>query len=515
MAIAVDEVGVPRTTTFIGSVNLVAQIADKLLSFGQIILVAAVLGSSASGDEFFLASIVPLTIGFVVGEPAGRALVTLLVRGPSLDAGRSIAASGLLLTVGTLVALTLAYDAVAVVLVRIFTPAASGDVWPWLAFSLIAPAMGIGGVLSGLLIWLHRYGWAAARIPLASVLGLALLSLAIVFSNRLLWIALALSGGYVLTALLLYLRVTALLGRRWISSADRASFRTAAGAGRMLIGPAAGGAIGGQVIVTLERILAGTIGTGNVASISYARGMATAPTVLAQAVGASSYPSLVRSEAAGDVGFLRESLTRGLRLGLYVGLTTAAFLVLYGPAAVDAILQRGNFAPHAADQTSHVLVSFAASTLTGSLLVYLVSVIYGLGRFSAILWLELAVFATYLVAALILRATNGLTGLAVAFAIAQAAGVIVAAGVCMKVTGLSITTVLRRVILPVLPLAAIVVSVIALYRLATSGLVVPVGIRGIVRVGGGGLCLLITGTAVLLLSPLPEAAQLRQFLRRR
>lgn len=515
MATGADDTIAPRTTAYIGSVNLVAQVADKLLSFAQIVVIAAVLGSSAGGDIFFLASIVPLTIGFVIGEPVGRAYMTLLVRTPAGAEARRLAASALTLTLAVLFAVTAVYDVVVVVLVKILTPAGSGDVWPWLAFSAVAPAMGVAGLLGGLLIWLHHYAWAAARVPLASAAGLVLLSVAVRSSDHLVWIGLALSGGYVVAAAVLWLRVAAALGARWPLAATRAGVVEAAAARGMLVGPAIGGAIGGQVIVTIERILAGTLGTGFVASISYARGIATAPTVLAQAVGASGYPRLVRAEAARDVAYLRESLTRGLRLSLYLGSACATFLILFGSDAVVAIFQRGHFAELATSETGRCLVAFGWSTLTGSLIVYLVSVIYGLGRFRAILWLELAVFGTYLVAAPVLRATDGLVGLAYAFAVAQAAGVVAAAAVCMRTVHLRPGMLVRTVLLPIAPLVIVLVAVLVGYRLLVDHVVIPIDLRGLTRAGGAGACLVIAGSAILLASPLPEAAQLRSALRRR
>jgi peptidoglycan biosynthesis protein MviN/MurJ (putative lipid II flippase) len=496
-------------------VNLAGQVADKLLSFGQIILIAAVLGSTAGGDLFFLASVVPLTIGFVVGEPVGRAYLTLLVRERELAITRQLAASGFILTVALLVAATLLYSGVAIVLVTVFTPAGSGDIWPWLAFAVLAPAMGIGGLLSGLLIWQHRYGWAAARAPLASLAGLVWLAVAVELSNRVVWIAVAVSGGYIVAAGVLYFVVGRSLGRSWLLAASRQGLAAAAEVRTLLIGPSVGAAMGGQVLVTIERVLAGTLGAGSVASISYARGMATAPTVLAQAVGASAYPRLVHAEAANDLGHIRESLVRGLRLSLYLGVSTTAFLVLFGQQAVSAVLARGKFDPSAVDATGRALVAFAFSTFTGSLIVYLVSVIYGLGRFRAILWLELAIFVTYLVVAPALRFWIGFVGLATAFAVSQAAGVVVACVTCMRAAGIASAELIRRVVVPISPLAGVLVAVLLVYRGVVDHVGLPIELKGIVIVGGGGLCLLVTGSALLLLSGLPEAAQIRDAVRRR
>jgi putative peptidoglycan lipid II flippase len=511
-----DEVlAVSASSAFIGSVNLVGQIADKLLSFGQIVLIAAILGASPSADLYFLASIVPLTIGFVVGEPASRAFLTLLVRERDEKSAIALAASAFLLTLALTSVLTVAYDALAVVLVKVVTPAGSGDVWPWLAFSAIAPAMASAALLGGILTWRHEYAWAAARVPVASLSGLLLLGGAVLLTRDLIWIALALSAGYVIAAGALFVRVSVSLGGRWTATTSEESLRRAARARSMLIAPSIGGAIGGQVIVTIERVMAGTIGPGAVASISYARGIATAPIVFSQAVGASGYPRLVRAEAMGATEHLRESFLRGLRLSLYLGAAFSTYLVLFGPEAVATVLQRGEFGRDQSARVGGALVVLAAATFTGSLIVYLVSVIYGIGRFGAILWLELAIFGTYLVAAPLGLVFGGVRGLAFAFAFAQAAGVIAGSFIAASALRVRGRDLWLRVLRPVSPLVASVVGALAAYRLVVDHVAIRIGLRGDIRVGGALLCLVAMSCGVLFVSSLPEADQLRRFVLRR
>jgi peptidoglycan biosynthesis protein MviN/MurJ (putative lipid II flippase) len=516
MTTAVEDAAPVRTTAFVGSVNLIAQVADKLFSFGQIILIAAFLGASPSADLLFLASIVPLTIGYVVGEPIGRAFLTLLVREPNPQEARHLAASAFVLTGLALTAITLAYAVTACVLVTLLTPGGSGSLAPWLTMSLIAPCAGLAGLLSGILLWRHDYTWAAARIPIASGTGLALVFLAAETSGRLVWIAVALAASYAVSALVAYLRVGRELGIGWGFATTREALTDATRVKQLIVGPTIGGAIGGQVIVTIERLLAGgLVGTGAVAVVSYARGIATAPTVLGQAVGASGYPRVVRAEAEGDSAFLRESFIRGLRLAIFFGLACTAFLLLYGPAAVTAILEHGKFSNVSAGQTARVLLAFAAATFSGSLIAYLVPFIYGLNRFRAIIWVELAIFLVYLVLAPLGAGFKGLTGLAVAFAIAQSCGVLTAIEVCRRALGLSRARLAKVVLVPVAVPVCAVIAAEAAYRIAIDRAQLPVQLRGIIRVGGGGICFLLAMVVVLLVSPLPEAEQFRRLLRGR
>jgi putative peptidoglycan lipid II flippase len=515
---AADVTAPIRTTVYVGSVNLAAQTIDRLFAFGQIVVVAAFLGATSSADLLFLASIVPLTIGYVVGEPVGRAFLTLLVREEQPDAARKLAASAFVLTLGALVAVSAVYAVAASVLVHVITPGGSADLAPWLILSLIGPCAGVAGLLSGVLLWLHEYAWAAVRIPIASAASLGFMLLAAWVSGSLLWIAAALTAGYAVSAVLTYWIVARHLGLDWGFATTRTALTHAARVRSLMVGPVIGGAIGGQVIVTLERILAGAIvGTGSVAVISYARGIATAPTVLAQAVGASSYPRLVRAEAAGDDRFLRESFLRGLRLTIFLGVGCVTFLLLFGPAVVTALFERGKFERLAAVNTGRVVIAFAAAAFSGSLVSYLVPFIYGLNRFRSIIRVELAIFVVYLAGAPLAAALGGLTGLAITFAVAQACGAVTAFEISRRAVGFPWRSFGRVVALPILvPIAIVVVVEVACKLLVDAADPhVPVALRGIVRVGGGALSFAVAMIGALLLSPLPEASQLRRFFGRR
>jgi hypothetical protein len=73
------------------------------------------------------------------------------------------------------------------------------------------------------------------------------------------------------------------------------------------------------------------------------------------------------------------------------------------------------------------------------------------------------------------------------------------------------------VALPILvPIAIVVVVEVACKLLVDAADPhVPVALRGIVRVGGGALSFAVAMIGALLLSPLPEASQLRRFFGRR
>lgn len=504
-----------RTTAFIGSVSLLGQVADKLFSFGQIIVIAAIFGAGTTSDIYFLASIVPLTIGWVVGEPSGRAAMTLLVRTSGRTRRTGLAAAGFAFTALDLLVLTAAYVGVAIVVVKTFAPAGSTALAPWLLLALVAPFMGISGYLTGLLLWLERYGWSALRFPGASGAGLLVMLVAISFTHTLWWIALSVSVGYVLSAFALLIGVGRALGWAWPFTCTRADFRNALEARKLVLAPAVGAVFGGQMIVLFERLLASTLGPGAISSISYARGVATAPTVFGQAIGASGYPALVRAEAAAAYEFLRGSFLRSFRLSLYAGITTGSLLMLFGSNFIAALFQRGHFGHDAVARTGVLLVIFGAATLVGSVTANLMQVLYGINRFRGVFILEIVIFIAYVIAAPSLRAIAGLNGLAGALAVAQGCGAVVATVIAARAIRLRIGDIWREALLPVLWRGGIVALALGIFRLIADRAHVPLALEGVFHVGGATICFAVVSVAVLLWTGLPESEALRALLRRR
>jgi putative peptidoglycan lipid II flippase len=501
-----------RSGIFIGSVNLLARTLDRVAALVQITVVAAVFGATSRADLFFLASIAPLALGTIVSEPLGRSFLGLLVGSRSRSEGVSVAAAGMLVSLLVVSALTLAYLGVAFAVVEIFSPAGTESFGPWLAFGAIAPSVGLAGYAGAVLLWLEEYSWAAARTPLASVSALALLVIAVGLTDRVIWVAVAVGAGYVAGLGVLLARITRLLGPGWILRSTRPAFFEALRVRRHLAAPVAGAVLGGQVIVLLERALAATLGVGAVAIVSYARGIASAPAVISQAVGAGAYPGMVRAASVGSRGYLSASFLIGLRVNLYIGTAFAAYVGLFGTSLTAFLLQRGAFQQPASARAGDVLTAFAASTLTGGLLFYLVAVLYGIASYSGLLFRSLAIFVSYLALAPLLLIALDEVGLALAFSLAQAAGVAASAALVGRRLAVPMGNLVRAVVVPVLPRVGLVIAVLGGYRLIVGLVEVPIVWRGVVNVLGSGLTLLAVLAVGLLSSPLPEGVRLREVI---
>jgi putative peptidoglycan lipid II flippase len=499
-----------RSGAFIGSIDLLARISDRLLALVQVVVIAGLFGTSPQADLFFLAAIAPLTIGIVIGEPLGRGFVSLLARRDSHEHGVQLAASGLVGVTAVLVTVTAVYSGIVVTAVHAFRPTETGSAAPWIAFATLAPALGLNAYFGGVLLWLECYVWSAIRVPLASALGLALLGLAAHLTSSVTWFALALSAGSWITALLLYGRIASILSPAWPLKVTRRALSDARGVHRQVLPPILGGAIGGQVIVMIERLLAAGTLPGAVAIIAYARGISGAPAVVGQALGAGSYPGIVKAESVGSTDYVREMFFRGFRLTLYLGAAFSLVMLIFSNDVTVALLQRGALSLPDAKQAGRVLAAFALSTFSTTVLTYLIAVLYGVRDFRAVFTRSLVVFGSYVVIALIFRAaTTATSGLALAFSLAQTIGAVLAADLIARRIGVGRRELLRRAVLPPALQAAAVATVLVLYRTAID----TTGASTAVRVTGAAACLIVASSCLLLASPMPEARRLRSMLR--
>jgi putative peptidoglycan lipid II flippase len=500
-----------RSRAYIGSVNLAARLVDRLAAFGQVIVVAAALGTTAQADVFFLAAIAPLTVGTIVGEPLGRALFGVLLRARDPHEGVRVAAAGFAASGVVGGALTGLYLAAALPLVAVFAPAGSDDLVPWLVFAALAPALALGAYLSTVLLWLEQYGWAALRFPLASGASLLLLVLATVLTDGVAWTAAAVSAAHVVMLAVLFARVSRELGAGWVLRVTRPALEQAFAVRWQMASPFAGGLVGGQVIVLVERALASALAAGTVATLSYARGIAGAPTVVSQAIGAAAYPGLVRAEFGGSLREMRGLFLGGLRLNVLVGVVFAAYLALFGDSVTAFVLQRGEFGIASSERASDALLAFSLSTLGTSLLMYLVTVLYGIGAFSGLLYRSLVVFSAYAVLAPLLLLALGATGLALAYSLAQMVGAVFAVELIARRLELSNAELLRGLV-PIAPAVTAILVPLALYRALLIEVDVPTQWRGLVGVVASAVLLVLATAAALFARELPETQHLRQRL---
>jgi peptidoglycan biosynthesis protein MviN/MurJ (putative lipid II flippase) len=501
-----------RSSAYIGSLNLAARASDRLLTFGQIVVVAWIFGAGPKADIYFLAAVVPLTIALVVGDPLGRGTFTALA--PSHDRAKDLrfAAAGFVVAAALLLALTAVYVVAVSIVVELTAPGGSTALGPWLAFAPVILFGGMSGYLAGLLIWTERYGWAAFQIPLATALGLLLMIVVTTTTSSVTLTALAISAGYAFAFLAAFVAIASDLARGWRLDVTVHDLRDALLVPRRAVSPAIGQVLGGQAIVVIERALALTIGIGAVSTLAYARGISAAPVFVAQAIAAGVYPGIVRAESRGAMSHVRDSFMTALRTNLFVGCCFMLYFIAFGPGIGAALLSRGALSAISGERVGHALIAYAPSTAATGVLIFLVAVLFGIGEFRGILERALVGFVAYLVLAPALLPLR-VWGLALAFSIAQVIAAVFALLLVSRKLSLPMRT-LGRGLLPVLALLAPVAVVLAGYHALVDALgsEIAVNWRGVVDTGTSFVLMIVVASCVFLVAPLPESRRVRELV---
>ena len=499
-----------RSATFIGSFALLGRVVERIAAFGLIVLIASVYGSSFQADLYFIASIAPLLIGTTAGDAVATSLLPALVRAEAdPDAESRFLATCFWVVIGGLVAITAAYVGAAAVVVHVAAPAGNSRLAPWLAFAPLAVLIGLSGYLAAVLLRYQRYVWPPFRMAVASAGALAFTGLVLPFSHDIAYIGAAVSAGWAASVGLMIAEVVHVAGWRAFGRPSRAAARELVGLGRRTASAALSGLLGGQMFVLIERFIAASTGVGAVATLSYARGIAFAPSIFAQAIAVGVYPGMVRAHERREPGVVRDTLLRGLRLTLFVGVAIATYLALYGTPIASAVLQRGKLDVAAADAVGAVLTAFALAVVGNVLLILAARTFFSTDYFMAAVLAQSAVLLVYVVVVLPFREEWGLPGLALAFGAAELTGGVIALALVARRLALPGTGLLRDAVLPALLRAALVLAPLAVYRLAVDHTHVPVGLRGLTEVGGSGLLFLVLSAVALWFAGWPETERLK------
>lgn len=504
--------GPGRSATYIGTFQLAGQVAARLAAFGQIVVVASIFGSGYRADLYFIASIVPLMIGTVLGEALAAAILPALVRRSGSDLAELVSA-GLWIALALLGGPTLMYLAAVAIVVPAERPA-GGAVGPWLAFASIAVTLGLSGYLSAVLLKYERYVWPPFRAAVAAVTGLGLTLVAAVVSGGIFWVAVAVASGYAIALALMLGELRRSAGRGWLGRPRRQAVREVVRLWRNALTATASGVIGGQLFVLIERLLASYAGVGSVASLAYARGAVLSPNVLGQAISAGVYPGMVNSYAVGDRADVRERFVRGLRLSVFLGSVFAVYFAAYGTNLTAFLFERGQFDINASERVGRLFAAFALGLAGNMLLILAFRVFYAVDFFRATVWTMLAVLAVYLPCAFAFRETWGTTGLAVAFSVAEFAGGVGAVLLAAHRIELPLWAVARRALLPALGASGLTAGLLLLYRVLADLADVPRALRGLVFVGGSAAVGAAAVVAVLWLAGWPEVDRLKAKMRR-
>lgn len=449
-----------------------------MLALVLVAVVAALFGATGASSTYFLALIVPITLGVSTSEAFYTALLPRFTRRTLPP--RELLHSSLRIAAAIVLAGTAVY-------IGILVAASPARLSVWLAFSPLIATTGLNGVYAAFLTAERRYTLAIMRVPLGTGIALAVAAIVLPFWESTTALAIAVSAGQLATLALLAVQA------RGAPAGDGSERITASSLFSSSAAVFVSTLLGGQLVLVVERFLANGLVAGAVALLAYARGIALLPVMFAQAVGSGVFPAAAERYKA----LQRESLTRlavnAMRLSVLAGLVSTAYVVICRRELVQVAFERRAFTAEDAATTA-TLVGILAAALTGaSITADGARTLFALGRRREVLVVSVGALALYVVAAVVLREAYGLNGLATAFPIAATAGGVALAIVLVRRLGIGMGRVAREwIAAPVALACAFTVGALAVWLpfggphpgfAAALGTAVAVGLGGLAVLG--------------------------------
>ena len=421
---------------------------ERVLALVLVGVVAALFGATGASSTYFLALIVPITLGVSASEAFYTALLprfTSRTRPPRRLLHSSLRIAGAFVLTGT------------ALYVAVLLAVRPERLSVWLAFSPLVAATPLNGVYAAFLTAERRYTLAILRVPLATAIALAVSAIVLPFWESTTALAIAVSAGQLLTLGLLAVQARGAAGGEAETISASGLFASSAAIFSSTL-------LAGQLVVVVERFLATGLVAGAVALLAYARGIALLPVMFAQAVGSGVFPAAAERFTRLERASLVRLALNGMRLSMLAGLVSTAYVAICRRELVQIAFERHAFTASDAATTA-TLVGILAAALTGaSLTATAARVLFALRRRREVLVISIGALVLYVVAAIVLREAYGLNGLAAAFPVAATAGGIVAALVLIRQLELAPARVLREwVLLPAVLAAAFTAGALAVW----------------------------------------------------
>ena len=397
---------------------------ERVLALALIAVVAALYGAGSESDTYFLALIVPVTLGVSLSEALYTAFLPRFSR--EQPGGATVLAPALRLSVALAALVAGVYAGIVLV-------AAPSGLAVWLVLAVALFALPVSGAYAAFLTARRRYVLAIMRVPLATGVALALLAVLRGVAD---WRSTTALATVIAAGSAVALAALAVKAHREPGGRPRSTVLPVGPVVSAIASVFLATAISGQLVVVCERFLASTLAAGAVTLLVFARGFALLPVLVPQALASGMFPAASERHAARAGEGLPELALRSIRLGVLAALVSGVFVVACRRELVQVGIERGELGEVAAGETARLigvmavaLVGIAASSIAGKAL-------YAVARQRAVALVSAAGIALYLGAALLLRGREGTEGLAAAFSLSSLATGIALAAYLAAVIGL-------------------------------------------------------------------------------
>jgi len=346
-----------------------ATLLSRLLGFVRDMVIAGRFGAGMRADAFFVAFRLPNMLRELLGEGALSAafipLFTAKLAAHGRDEARALAGRVLGTLVVALILVVLAGVVTAPLLIRVQAPGFAATPAKLALTIALAQLMfpyllciGVAALLMGILNAFDHFA-TPALAPTMLNLGLIVATLAL--APRLAEPAFALAVGVLVGGVAQLLIQLPPLRRLGAPGPVRVALRDpeVRRIGRLMLPGAIGLAIT-QVNQVLGTLLASFLGEGSVAHLYYAFRLVQLPIgVVGVALATAALPPLARAVAAGATAEARATFVAALRMALFLTLPALVGLVVFAPAILRLLFERGAFGPEATLATAAALRCYA------------------------------------------------------------------------------------------------------------------------------------------------------------
>jgi putative peptidoglycan lipid II flippase len=347
-------------------------------------MIAAYFGAQSVTDAYVVAQTIPTMLEYVLAGAAIRAAL-LPIFTSELEEKGSEQAWKTASSIGNLVLLLMVFVmiiamALSPILVRIVAPGLDAETTA-LARSLLivmlpvmvfAAGIGIG---AGILNALRHFTGPALRLFVMNSIGIACIY---AFAQRIGIMSLAV--GTVLGTLAAFALLLPILRKHGARYYFKLNWRDPV-VGRFLnlAWPLIPTALVTITIDTIDRITASYLGEGSLAIFNFAIRIGDLPTVLlSTAIATVIFPALASRASKGKIDELRDGLSTGLRMTMFVTIPTTVVFIALSRQIVGFLLERGEFTAEAAAATGLSLAFYSIALSIRGMRGILINAFYSL-----------------------------------------------------------------------------------------------------------------------------------------
>ncbi|MGE5245250.1 MAG: murein biosynthesis integral membrane protein MurJ [Betaproteobacteria bacterium] len=190
----------------------------------------------------------------------------------------------------------------------------------------------------------------------------------------------------------------------------------------VLMGPGTIGLAATQVNIFVNTLLATTQGSGAVSWLTYSYRLVHLPLgLIGVSIGTAVLPAVSRHATVGDVGGVRDTVSRGLALMLMLTVPATVGLLALAPAIVRLLFEHGHFRPSDTAQTAALLRLYAVGLIGYSTVRIVSPTFYALRRSGVPVAVSLVSIGLNVLLSVSLVRVMGFRGLALAASIAALA----------------------------------------------------------------------------------------------